>query len=133
MAKKKKAKKRSASKRKKPAKKALRKKMAARKKKTVKKAGKKKTAAKKGPKLPEEPIGRVTHYFPKAKATALMIGNGTIRVGDILYFKGHTTSFKQKIESMQIDHRPVEQANSGEEVGIQVRSRTREHDLVFKL
>ena len=133
MAKKKKAKKRSAPKKKKPAKRAVQKKLAARKKRPVKKAGKKKTSAKKGPRLPEEPIGRVTHYFPKAKATALMIENDTIRVGDVLYFKGHTTSFKQKIESMQIDHRPVEQANPGEEVGIQVRSRTREHDLVFKL
>jgi len=103
----------------------------ARKKKTVRK--KKKTVVRKTPKLPAEPIGRVTHYFAKARATALMIERDGIRVGDTLYFKGHTTNFKQTVESLQIDRKPVPQAEPGEEVGIRVRSRTREHDLVFKL
>ena len=87
----------------------------------------------KGPKLPEEPIGRVTHYFPKARATAVMIERDGVRVGDILYYKGHTTRFKQAVGSLQIDRQAVSEASSGQEVGIQVRSRTREHDLVFKL
>ncbi len=113
-------------------------KKAVRKKKPAKKAGKKKTVRKKTavcktPELPAEPIGRVTHYFAKARATALMIERDGIRVGDVLCFKGHTTNFKQTVKSLQIDRRPVPQAEPGEEVGIRVRSRTREHDLVFKL
>lgn len=99
-----------------------------------KKAAKKKAKAPpKGPKLPAEPIGRVTHYFPKARATAVMIERDSIRVGDTLYYKGHTTHFKQKVGSLQINRQPVPQASPGEEVGIRVRARTREHDLVFKL
>ena len=119
-------------------KRASRKKSAPRKK-PVKRAGKKKAvrkkkaAVRKTPKLPSEPIGRVTHYFSKAKATALLIERDGIRVGDVLYFKGHTTNFKQTVKSLQIDRRPVPQAEPGEEVGIRVRSRTRERDLVFKL
>jgi len=96
-------------------------------------ARKKVKAHPKGPKLPAEPIGRVTHYFPKARATAVMIERDGIRVGDVLYYKGHTSRFKQKVESLQINHQPVSQAGPGDEVGIQVRSRTREHDRVFKL
>lgn len=87
----------------------------------------------KEPELPSKPIGKVTHYFPKAHATAVILEREGLRVGDTLYFKGHTTRFKQQVESIQIDRRPVSEASSGEEVGIQVRSRTREHDLVFKL
>lgn len=87
----------------------------------------------KGPELPAEPLGRVTHYFPKVRATALMIERDSIQVGDVLYFKGHTTHFKQKIESMQINHQPVTQASEGDEIGIRTKSRTREHDRVFKL
>lgn len=99
-----------------------------------KKVARKKPAARKpAPELPAEPLGRVTHYFPKARATAILIERDGIRIGDSLYFKGHTTAFKQRVQSLQIDHKPVSQASPEEEVGIQVRSRTREHDLVFKL
>jgi len=90
-------------------------------------------AVAKGPKLPAEPIGRVTHYFPKVKATAIMIERDEIRVGDSLYFKGHTTRFKQAVASLQINHQAVSQASPGDEVGMAVKSRTRQHDLVFKL
>lgn len=119
------------------------KKRVTRKKRTVKKKGvrprKKKVVKKKvrtprrTPELPEEPIGRVTHYFPKARASAIMIERDSIRPGDVLYFKGHTTRFKQKVESLQINRQPVPEASVGEEVGIRVKARTREHDLVFKL
>ena len=85
------------------------------------------------PKLPIEPIGKVTHYFPHVKATAVMIEREGMRVGDTLFFKGHTTQFKQKIESLQVNRQAVKEAAPGEEVGIRVRARTREHDLVFKL
>ena len=62
-----------------------------------------------------------------------MIEKDGVRVGDTLYYKGHTTHFKQRVDSLQINHQTVEQASSGEEVGIRVKSRTRENDLVFKL
>ena len=117
------------------------KKKAVRKKRVVKKTRPKKLKkgktragkAAKAPKLPAEPIGRVTHYFPKARATAVMIERERVKVGDVLFYKGHTTHFKQRVGSLQINHQPVTVASPGDEVGIQVRSRTREHDLVFRL
>lgn len=118
------------------------KKSAARKKAAKKKRSKKKVSARKPkktkpspkiPKLPVEPIGRVTHYFPKARATAILIEREGVRLGDTLYFKGHTTHFKETVRSLQIDRQPVTQAEVEQEVGIQVKARTREHDLVFKL
>lgn len=99
----------------------------------AKKKGKPRSKPAKTPELPSEPIGKVTHYFSKARAAALMIEREGIRAGDVLYFKGHTTNFKQKVESLEINRQPVSQAGPGEEVGIRVRSRTREHDRVFKL
>lgn len=103
-------------------------------KKAVRKARRKiATVTARGPKLPTEPIGRVTHYFPKVKAAAIMIERDGIRVGDSLYFKGHTTRFKQAVASLQINHQTVSQASPGDEVGMAVKSRTRQHDLVFKL
>ena len=129
-------KKKSSKKRKAASKKKTLKRKLVRKKKGVakKRVSKKKTPAqRRSPKLPTEPIGKVTHYFPQVKAAAILIERDGVRVGDTLYFKGHTTQFKQQVSSLQIDREPVTQASSGEEVGIQVKSRVREHDLVFKL
>ena len=78
-------------------------------------------------------IGRVSHYFAHVNAAAFKIEKGTLQVGDQLYFKGHTTDFKQAVTSMQIDHAPVQTANVGDDIGIQVKDRVREHDAVYKL
>ena len=110
-----------------------RKKRVSKKKSSAKKTKKKGAKTRRSVELPAEPVGRVTHYFPQVKAAAVRIEREGVRVGDTLYFKGHTTQFKQKVESLQIDRQVVSEAGPESEVGIQVRSRTREHDLVFKL
>ena len=78
------------------------------------------------------PTAEVTHYFPHVNAAVLKIKTGDIRVGDELLFKGHTTDFKQKVLSMQIDHQPVLIAKKGDDFGVEVKSRVRAGDLVFK-
>ena len=115
---------------KKVVKKALKKKPA---KKAVKKAvSKKKPAVAKAKKVKENVIGKITHYFPHVNAAVLKIKTGEIRVGDELLFKGHTTDFKQKVVSMEIDHQPVMIAKKGDDFGVEVKSRVRAGDLVFK-
>ena len=101
------------------------------------KPAKKKTKSKKQPRLVKQalaalPTAEVTHYFPHVNAAVLRIKTGEIRIGDELLFKGHTTDFKQKVISMQIDHKPVLIAKKGDDFGVQVKSRVRAGDLVFK-
>ncbi|MCM8775425.1 MAG: hypothetical protein NC930_03630 [Candidatus Omnitrophica bacterium] len=79
-----------------------------------------------------ELVGYVTHYFPHVRAGVVKIKKGEIRRGDLLYFKGHTTDFKQVVTSLQIDHKPIEMARSGAEIGIEVKDRVREGDVVYK-
>ncbi len=105
------------------------------KKKIVKPAPKKK--AKKLPRMVKSalaafPTAEVTHYFPHVNAAVLRIKIGEIRIGDELHFKGHTTDFKEKVVSMQIDHKPVMIAKKGDDFGVEVKSRVRAGDLVFK-
>ena len=78
------------------------------------------------------PTAEVTHYFPHVNAAVLKIKTGEIRIGDELQFKGHTTDFKQKVVSMQIDHQSVMIAKKGDDFGVEVKSRVRAGDLVFK-
>ncbi|MFC1666260.1 hypothetical protein ACFL0P_00120 [Candidatus Omnitrophota bacterium] len=130
---KKKARRRSASKKKRPAKKAKKKVVRAKKKKIQKP---KKKAAKKiriplGVSLEE--IGIVTHYFSHVEAAVVKLTAGSLLLGDTVVIKGHTTEFKEKVDSIQLDRASITSASAGQEIGLKVKSRVREHDLVYKL
>ena len=99
-------------------------------KKTAKKSAKQPTIVKAA--LAALPVAEVTHYFPNVNAAVLKIKVGNIRIGDELHFKGHSTDFKEKVTSMQIDHKPISIAQKGDDFGLEVTSRVRAGDLVFK-
>ncbi len=81
----------------------------------------------------EEEIGKITHFFSKINVGVLDLTNGNLRIGDTIHIKGHTTDFYQKVESMQVEHAPVDSANKGIQVGLKVESSVREGDQVFKV
>ncbi len=81
----------------------------------------------------EQLVGTVTHYFGKPRVAIVDITEGELRVGDTIRVVGRTAEFTQKIESMQLEHVPVESAKVGNSVGIEVVNRTREHDRVYLL
>jgi len=83
--------------------------------------------------MPEQQIGRVTHYFGHIQVAAIEITEGILRVGDTIHIKGHTTDFTQTIDSMQIDKKPVQEAAAGQTIGLKVQDHVRPHDLVFKI
>ncbi len=78
----------------------------------------------------EKQIGEVTHYFGHIPAGIVKLG-GKIKNGDKVRFKGATTDFTQEISSMEVDHKNVDTAKKGDEVGIKVDERVREGDEVF--
>ena len=81
--------------------------------------------------MAEQLIGKVTHYFGKAKVAAVEIIDGQLTVGDTIHVVGSTSDFTQKVESMQIEHAPIGLARVGEEIGIRVVEQAREHDEVY--
>jgi putative protease len=80
----------------------------------------------------EVEVGRVTHYYGKVGVALIEIRAGELRVGDDIRIKGKTTDLSQKIESMEIDRKPVQSAGAGQLVGIKVRERVREDDHVYR-
>jgi putative protease len=94
--------------------------------KTVKAKTKKKKAK---AKAKEKVLGMVEHFFGKISVAAIKV-KAPIRVGDVVRIKGSTTDFVQKIESMQIEHQNVLKARKGDEIGIKVRGKVRENDIV---
>jgi putative protease len=80
----------------------------------------------------EEEIGRVVDYFAKIEVAGIDL-TGKLRVGDTIHIKGHTTDLEQAVESMQIEHDQVEEAGSGDKIGIRVKERCRGGDHVYKV
>jgi len=77
-------------------------------------------------------IGIVTHYFPHVSAAIVQLETGSLRVGDVIHIKGHTSDFTQRVESMEIDHVHVNEARPGQSFGVRVKEHAREHDVVYK-
>ena len=78
-----------------------------------------------------KPIGKVTHYYAHIKV-AIVKFNTKFKTGGELYFKGATTDFKEVIKSIQFDHKPVIIAQPKKQIGIKLKKRVREGDLVYK-
>jgi translation elongation factor EF-1alpha len=81
----------------------------------------------------EEEVGRISHYFSKISVGVVELTAGSLKVGDTIHIKGHTTDLHQTVESMQVEHNNVPSAKKGESFGLRVESPVREHDLVFKV
>ena len=81
----------------------------------------------------EELIGTVSHFFSKAQVAAIEITAGQLRVGDTVHIVGHTTDLTQTVGSMQVEHEQVEAVAAGDQVGIMVEGKTREHDRVYRI
>lgn len=83
--------------------------------------------------MPEQEIGKVTHYFGKLSVAIIHLTEGELKVGDTIHVKGHSSDFTQGVDSIQVEHQSVENAAKGESVGVKVVDHAREHDVVYKV
>jgi len=102
------------------------------------KAAKPKAAKPKPASPPERPapgerIGVVTHYYGNLLVAIVKLEAGTLRVGDTIHIRGHTSDFSQRVESLQVEHAAVNEVGPHDEFGIKVVQHAREHDVVYKL
>lgn len=82
--------------------------------------------------MAEEKVGVVNDYFARIGVAGIDL-TGSLRVGDTIHVKGHTTDFEQVVESMQIEHESVDEAGAGASIGIKVPDRCRGGDTVYKV
>jgi hypothetical protein len=85
------------------------------------------------PAEPGERIGVVTHYYSHLSVAIIRLESGTLRVGDVIHIRGHTTDFTHKVEFLEVNHAPVTEVGPNEEFGLKVVEHAREHDVVFKM
>ena len=107
-------------------------------------APKKKAAPRRAakPKRPEAPVrgpapnevrvGVVTHYYGHLMVAAVKL-EVALSVGQTIRILGHTSDFRQRVDSMQIEHEAVQEAIGGDEIGLKVTQHAREHDVVYRV
>ena len=93
----------------------------------------KKSIIKKASKSPTKNnlIGLITHYFPHVQAAVIKL-KAPLTIGETIKIKGHTTDLTQAITSMQMDRVNISNAKKDMEIGVQVNTRVRHGDKVYK-
>ena len=75
-------------------------------------------------------VGKIVHYYDKIKVGIIEL-KSPLKVDQTIEIKGNTTDLEQRVDSMQLNHKDVKSAKSGESVGIQVSDRVRDGDEVY--
>ena len=82
--------------------------------------------------MPEEVIGNVSDFFARPVVAGIEL-TATLKVGDKIHIKGHTTDIELTVDSMQINNVEVKEAKAGDAVGVKVSDRVRRGDTVYKV
>ena len=82
--------------------------------------------------MPEVEIGKVSDFFARPIVAGIEL-TATLKQGDKIHIKGHTTDMELIIDSIQINNVDVNQAKAGDAVGIKVSERVRRGDIVCKV
>ena len=77
-------------------------------------------------------IGRVILYWTQLCVAGVELTD-SLQMDDWIHLRGATTDFQQRVTSMQINRRFVNQAHAGQQVGILVADRVRTGDTVYLL
>lgn len=77
-------------------------------------------------------VGKVAHYYTKIGVAVINLTND-LKIGDEILIRGKTTELRQKVESMQIEHKNVEIAKAGQSIGLKVNEKVKEGDIVYKI
>jgi putative protease len=80
--------------------------------------------------MTEMEIGKVSDFFAKPVVAGIAL-TGSLKVGDVIHIKGHTTDLQVTVSSIQIEKQDIEIAKAGEVVGVKVTDRVRPGDTVY--
>lgn len=80
----------------------------------------------------EKEIGKVVHFFNKSMVAVIGLTDD-LAAGDTIKFVHDKDELVQKVESMQVEHKPIKSGKAGEEVAIKVDKEVHKHAKIFKV
>ena len=75
-------------------------------------------------------VGDVRHFFPRISVAVIDLIE-ELKVGDEILIQGRMTNLRQRVESMEIEHKKVEVAPPGSSIGLKTVDKVREGDKVY--
>ena len=82
--------------------------------------------------MAEVEVGRVHDFFAKPVVAGIDL-TASLKVGDTIHIKGHTTDITLVVQSMQINNVNVTEAKAKDSVGIKISGRVRGGDTVYRV
>jgi len=82
--------------------------------------------------MQEKEIGKITHFYGHLSVAIIELSD-TLKLGDSIHIKGHSSDFTQNIDSMQVEHADVSEAKPNDVIGIKVAEKVHPHDKVYKV
>jgi hypothetical protein len=75
-------------------------------------------------------VGKIEHYYDKLGVAVVDLSD-KMRVGQDISIEGTITSVQQKVYSMQIDKKTIQEAGKGQLIGLRVKDAVRKNDSVY--
>ena len=82
--------------------------------------------------MPEIEIGQVSDFFTRPVVAGIQL-TASVKIGDKIHVKGHTTDLELTVDSMQINNVNVNEGKAGDAIGVKVPDRVRRGDTVYKV
>lgn len=82
--------------------------------------------------MPEELVGKITHIFGKINVAVVKLSS-PLKKGEKIKIKGKGIEFEQSVQSMQIEHKNVEVAKKGQEIGLKLDQPAHEGCEVYRV
>lgn len=79
-------------------------------------------------------VGKVAHYYGKIGVAVVKLSD-TLCVGDKISIEcsDKSVDVEQNVESMQVEHKQLDEATKGQSVGLKVDAEVHEGDNVYKV
>lgn len=78
----------------------------------------------------EKEIGKVVHWYGKINVAVVKLASG-LKVGDTIKVRHGENEFEETINSMQLDHKPVEAGKKGQEIAIQLSHEAKDGSVIY--
>ncbi len=79
-----------------------------------------------------EKVGRIAHFYSKASVAVVELSS-PLSKGEKIVIRGSTTNIEQTVDSMEIEHKQIANAQAGQSIGMKVADRVRENDIIYKV
>ena len=77
-------------------------------------------------------VGKVVNYYSRIGVAEVKVEAQGLKLGDTIHIIGKKTGLvRQKVESMQIDGKPIQEVKPPAHIGLKVNERVREGDKVY--